>query len=266
MPAAEAGDAAARADRGGAGARLHGRRRLPEMCVPGGGLEANADPRFCVPEGHLLWFYGDAVDADGETWRYALGTGWVAARYTKPDPASWRPKRRPRVGSSSVVVFGDVYNRRQRHPRGAHGPRERPTTSGLHGGAVYPARDWRAPAVYVPGRALRRVCDVGHDAENDDPDARQWRRRDHPRACTRWHGRRTATARQHRRLYGGLQVPARVDRAGIAQTLHRLGQDNTSGASLAWAADYHSVFYGAVSIERQERRDAGATPLARWPH
>lgn len=38
----------------------------------------------CAAEGTLLWLAGDQVEADGETWRYALGMGWVAARYTTP--------------------------------------------------------------------------------------------------------------------------------------------------------------------------------------
>lgn len=46
------------------------------------------DPRTCVPEGFLLWLYGPAKEADGETWRYALGEGWVAARYVRPDPTA----------------------------------------------------------------------------------------------------------------------------------------------------------------------------------
>ncbi len=52
------------------------------------GTTFQTDPRTCVPEGFLLWLYGDAVDVDGFTWRYALGEGWVATQYVKPDPAS----------------------------------------------------------------------------------------------------------------------------------------------------------------------------------
>ncbi len=44
----------------------------------------------CAAEGTLLWLTGDPVEADGETWRYALGMGWVAARYTEPDPGAVR--------------------------------------------------------------------------------------------------------------------------------------------------------------------------------
>ena len=46
------------------------------------------DPRTCVPEGFLLWLYGEAIEAEGETWRWALGEGWVAMRYVKPDPTA----------------------------------------------------------------------------------------------------------------------------------------------------------------------------------
>jgi hypothetical protein len=53
--------------------------------VPGTTFQNN-DPRTCVPEGFLLWLNGQAVEADGETWRYALGEGWVAARYLRPAP------------------------------------------------------------------------------------------------------------------------------------------------------------------------------------
>ena len=53
-------------------------RSLPGTAGPG--------PRQCAPEGTLLWLRGAAVEADGETWRYALGMGWVAVRYTVPAP------------------------------------------------------------------------------------------------------------------------------------------------------------------------------------
>jgi hypothetical protein len=42
--------------------------------------------RDCLPEGTLLWLWGESVEAEGETWRYALGMGWVAERYTEPAP------------------------------------------------------------------------------------------------------------------------------------------------------------------------------------
>jgi hypothetical protein len=44
-------------------------------------------PSTCAPEGTLLWLYGPAQEADGEEWRYALGAGWVAVRYTAPASA-----------------------------------------------------------------------------------------------------------------------------------------------------------------------------------
>lgn len=47
---------------------------------------SNDRPRDCLPEGTLLWLAGPAIDADGETWRRALGMGWVASRYTRPEP------------------------------------------------------------------------------------------------------------------------------------------------------------------------------------
>lgn len=53
--------------------------------IPGTAFQNN-DPRTCVPEGFLLWLFGKAVEADGETWRYALGEGWVAARYVRAAP------------------------------------------------------------------------------------------------------------------------------------------------------------------------------------
>lgn len=43
-----------------------------------------SDPRTCVPEGFLLWLYGEPQQADGHTWRYALGEGWVAMQYVVP--------------------------------------------------------------------------------------------------------------------------------------------------------------------------------------
>lgn len=42
----------------------------------------------CVPDGTRLWLWGEARDTDGETWRYALGFGYVAVRYTEPDPVA----------------------------------------------------------------------------------------------------------------------------------------------------------------------------------
>jgi hypothetical protein len=57
---------------------------------PQPGTSFQSDPRACLPEGFLLWLYGAPRQVDGETWRYALGEGWVAARYTVPDPAAKR--------------------------------------------------------------------------------------------------------------------------------------------------------------------------------
>ncbi len=57
---------------------------------PQPGTSFQSDPRACLPEGFLLWLYGPVRQVDGETWRYALGEGWVAVRYTVPDPAAKR--------------------------------------------------------------------------------------------------------------------------------------------------------------------------------
>ncbi len=46
------------------------------------GLRFQADPRFCVAEGTILWLAGNTRAVDGENWRYALGIGWVATRFT----------------------------------------------------------------------------------------------------------------------------------------------------------------------------------------
>ncbi|MBI5949284.1 MAG: hypothetical protein HY875_14195 [Chloroflexi bacterium] len=51
------------------------------------GLRFQSDPRFCVPEGTILWLAGASQAVDGETWRYALGIGWVASRFTVAAPA-----------------------------------------------------------------------------------------------------------------------------------------------------------------------------------
>lgn len=55
---------------------------------PSPGVRFQGDPRACVPEGFLLWLYGDPIEVDGFTWRYALGEGWVATQYVKADPGS----------------------------------------------------------------------------------------------------------------------------------------------------------------------------------
>jgi len=54
---------------------------------PAPGTTFKAEPNTCLPEGSLLWLYGPAEQVDGESWRYALGAGWVAARYTRPTAA-----------------------------------------------------------------------------------------------------------------------------------------------------------------------------------
>lgn len=48
------------------------------------GTTFQSDPRTCVPEGFLLWLYGEPRNVDGHTWRYALGEGWVATEFVKP--------------------------------------------------------------------------------------------------------------------------------------------------------------------------------------
>lgn len=55
---------------------------------PVAGTTFQSDPRTCVPEGFLLWLYGDEVDADGHKWRYALGEGWVATEFVQAAPGA----------------------------------------------------------------------------------------------------------------------------------------------------------------------------------
>jgi hypothetical protein len=55
---------------------------------PTPGTTFKGDPRTCVPEGFLLWLYGDQVEADGRSWRYALGEGWVATEYVVASPGA----------------------------------------------------------------------------------------------------------------------------------------------------------------------------------
>ncbi|MGH2609243.1 MAG: hypothetical protein ACRDHF_09160, partial [Tepidiformaceae bacterium] len=45
-----------------------------------------SDPRFCLNEGEIVYLHGDAIEADGETWRYALGRGWLATQYVRMEP------------------------------------------------------------------------------------------------------------------------------------------------------------------------------------
>lgn len=74
---------------------------------PSPGTSFATDPRTCVPEGFLLWLYGDPVDVDGLTWRYALGEGWVATQYIRADPSATNILA-TRVPSFVVVVQDGV--------------------------------------------------------------------------------------------------------------------------------------------------------------
>lgn len=68
------------------------------------GTTFQSDPRTCVPEGFLLWLFGEPVQADGHTWRYALGEGWVAVEFVKPAPGAatgFGPFSSVTVGSSN---------------------------------------------------------------------------------------------------------------------------------------------------------------------
>jgi hypothetical protein len=199
----------------------------------------NADPRFCVPEGHLLWFYGEAVDADGETWRYALGTGWVAARYTKPDPAAAGAPLP--AAFSSVVVFGDLYN---------------------NGGGIPAARVNLATGSTAGFEAVPYVAQgIGARAPYTSPDG-------HYTAYATWD---TTPKMTIRTLASGAEVtipgvypvawsddgrllinigdcatgchykPGWLE-PGDAK-MHALDVEADSGSALAWAADGQSVFY-----------------------
>lgn len=75
---------------------------------PQPGTTFATDPYTCLAEGTLLWLTPVGVTADGETWRYALGAGWVAARYTKPTTAP--PLRLP-AGLSEATVINQVDGR-----------------------------------------------------------------------------------------------------------------------------------------------------------
>lgn len=55
---------------------------------PNPGTTFKSDPRTCVPEGFLLWLYGEEKEVDGHKWRYALGEGWVATQYVVPAPGA----------------------------------------------------------------------------------------------------------------------------------------------------------------------------------
>ncbi len=69
------------------------------------GTANRGDPRTCVPEGTLLWLYGPAEQVYGENWRFALGEGWIATRYTRAaggNAAGW-----PSGLSSVLAVTSD---------------------------------------------------------------------------------------------------------------------------------------------------------------
>ncbi len=66
------------------------------------GTTFQSDPRTCVPEGFLLWLYGEEKEVDGHKWRYALGEGWVASQYVKPAPGAVTG-----FGPFTSVVVGD---------------------------------------------------------------------------------------------------------------------------------------------------------------
>jgi hypothetical protein len=55
---------------------------------PKPGTQFASEVIYCAPEGQVLWLYGKSTEVDGETWRYALGAGWVATRYVQPAPAT----------------------------------------------------------------------------------------------------------------------------------------------------------------------------------
>ncbi|MEO8539823.1 MAG: hypothetical protein ABI577_08800 [bacterium] len=65
------------------------------------GTTFQSDPRTCVPEGFLLWLYGEPKSVDGHTWRYALGEGWVAMEFVQPAPGATKG-----FGPFSSVMVG----------------------------------------------------------------------------------------------------------------------------------------------------------------
>ncbi len=69
---------------------------------PQPGTTFATDPYSCLPEGTLLWLRGPEKLVDGELWRYALGSGWVAVRYTKATEAP--PLRLPAQAKSVTVI------------------------------------------------------------------------------------------------------------------------------------------------------------------
>lgn len=200
----------------------------------------DADPRFCVPEGHLLWFYGEPVSADGETWRYALGTGWVAARYTKPDlTAAAKPIA---GGFSAVVVYGDLYNNGSGIPA-ARVDLTKATTSGLQSvpyiaqgiGArpPYTSSDGRYAAYATFGANLPTLTirTLANGGEVTIPGA-------FPVA---WSGEGRLLINIGDCANGCRYQPGWLEPGD--STVHKFNVDADNGSAPAWAADGRAVFY-----------------------
>jgi hypothetical protein len=77
---------------------------------PAPGTTFQTDALFCLSEGATLWLSGPAQVVDGQTWRFALGLGWVAARYTVPDPKPAKPFPALLKGLGVVQRDGDFAN------------------------------------------------------------------------------------------------------------------------------------------------------------
>ena len=101
---------------------------------PNPGTTFAVEPYSCLPEGTLLWLSGPAQEADGEKWRYALGQGWVAVRYTAPEQA---PAVRLPVGGRVVTYEMGPY--REPKPGTAQGQDVLVAVTGLRDGSK-PAR------------------------------------------------------------------------------------------------------------------------------
>jgi hypothetical protein len=52
------------------------------------GAMFSGEPLACVREGYLLWLVGEEQEVDGQRWRQALGHGWIATQYLRPDPSA----------------------------------------------------------------------------------------------------------------------------------------------------------------------------------
>ena len=77
---------------------------------PQPGTTFGTEPFSCLADDTLLWLYGPAKQVDGESWRYALGAGWIAARYTKPvAPPKVRLPASPSVTLWSQASDGKSY-------------------------------------------------------------------------------------------------------------------------------------------------------------